>query len=152
MNIIQEIEQYNIKHVFYSDPIKNNIINDSNFIRILYSNKYISLNGIALSFLLINPIIDKYFYKYKATFNTVDNALIIENIKDIEYNLLKLLNINRIPQYKIVEQIQNKSIIFFSNNFKKNANTFILKISGVWYNDIHYGLTYKFIQYNDIVC
>ena len=61
MNIIQTIDQYNIKNVFYSDPIKNNIMSDSNFIRIIYSTSVVSLNGLTLLIPIINPTIEKYF-------------------------------------------------------------------------------------------
>ena len=146
MNIIQKIEQYNSKNIFYSDPIKNNIINDSNFIRIIYSSSYISLNGITLLIPITQPIIEKYFNKYKCSFNTTLNNELIEKIKHIEYTLLNIyLCKDKIPQYKIVEQLQNGIIHFISNNLKKN-NLFILKISGIWFNDTTYGLTYKFIS------
>ena len=146
MNIIQNLDQYNIKNVFYSDPIKNNIMNDSNFIRIIYSTSYVSLNGLSIFIPIINPIIEKYFNKYKCTFNTTINNHIIEQLKNIEHELLYMfLCKDKIPQYKIVEQMQNGIIHFFANNLKKN-NIFILKISGIWFNDTTYGLTYKFMN------
>ena len=37
MNIVKNIEQYNDDCVYFCDPIKNTIMNDGNFIRILYS-------------------------------------------------------------------------------------------------------------------
>ena len=148
MNLIQKIDQYNKKNVFYSDPIKNNIISDSNFIRIIYSTSYVSLNGITILFPIINPIIEKYYNKYKSTFNIIVNNKIIEQFINLEHELLNMfLCKDKIPQYKISEQIQNGSIHFFSNNLKKN-NMFILKISGIWFNDTMYGLTYKFINQN----
>ena len=52
---------------------------------------------------------------------------------------------DKIPQYKIVEQMQHGVIHFFANNLKKNS-LFILKISGIWFNDTTYGLTYKFMN------
>ena len=48
MNIIKTIEQYNENYVFFFEPIKNNILNDGNFIRIVYSTPYFTLNGIYL--------------------------------------------------------------------------------------------------------
>jgi hypothetical protein len=146
MNIIQQIDQYNIKNIFYSESIKNNIISDSNFIRIIYSTPYISLNGLTLFIPIINPIIEKYFNKYKCAFNITLNNQIIEQVKNIEYELLNMfLCKDKIPQYKIVEQMQHGVIHFFANNLKKN-NLFILKISGIWFNDTTYGLTYKFMN------
>ena len=53
--------------------------------------------------------------------------------------------LDKIPQYKIAEQLQYGLIHFFSNNYKK-TNLIILKISGIWINESNYGLTYKFIN------
>ena len=43
MNLVKTISQYDDKSVFFCEPIKNNIMNDGNFIRILYSNQNIVL-------------------------------------------------------------------------------------------------------------
>lgn len=146
MNLVQQINQYNIKNVFYSEAIKNNVICDSNFIRIIYSTSNVSLNGIALDIPIINPTIDKYFNKYKCIFNIIVNNQIIEQLTTLEYDLLNMyLCKDKIPQYKIGEQMQNGTIHFFANNLKKN-NLYILKISGIWFNETTYGLTYKFIN------
>ena len=146
MNLVQQLNQYNIKNVFYSEPIKNNIINDSNFIRIIYSTSYINLNSITIQLPFININIEKYFNKYKCHFNTTINHQLIEQLKNIEYELLNMyLFKDKIPQYKISEQLQNGIIYVYLNNLKKN-NLYILKISGIWFNDTTYGLTYKFIN------
>ena len=146
MNIIQTITQFNVKNVFYFEPIKNNVITDSNFIRIIYSTENISLNNITLLISFNSPNIEKYFNKYKCTFNTLLNNELIEQIKNIEFDLLKTIALlDKIPQYKINEQLQNGLIHFFSNNYKK-TNLIILKISGIWFDASSYGLTYKFIN------
>ena len=46
MNIVKTIDQYDENYVFFCDPIKNNIMNNGNFIRILYSTSLFVLNGI----------------------------------------------------------------------------------------------------------
>jgi len=48
MNIVKKIEQYNNEHVFFCEPTKNNVMNEGNFVRIIYSNENIALNGIYL--------------------------------------------------------------------------------------------------------
>ena len=50
MNILLPIDQYANKHIYFSRPIKNMIINDSNFIGIIYSNNNIVLNYIFFHF------------------------------------------------------------------------------------------------------
>ena len=152
MNIVQNIEQYDEKKVYFCDPIKNNIMNEGSFIRIIYSTATFSLNGITLNILLNQDIIfEKYYNKYKCFFNIQTHKKLIEQIQHIESNLLKKSNIkNKIPQYKIYEQLKNGNIKIFSEILEKsnNDNMFMLKISGIWETDYQYGITYKFSKIN----
>jgi hypothetical protein len=152
MNIVKTIEQYDENNSYFCESIKNNIMNDSVFIRILYSTNFFVMNGIYL-YVNLNIInIEKFYNKYKCNFNVALNKELICKIKMIEENLLKKININnKMPQYKIFEQLKNGNIkIFCDNNIIKTNNQFILKISGIWENVQHYGLTYKFMAPNDM--
>jgi len=155
MNIVKTLDQYDDNYVYFFDPIKNNIISDGSFIRILYSTPLFTLNGIYLLIALNDINIEKYYNKYKCNFNINTHHLLIEKIQQIEEKLLeKYIYGNKsfyskIPHYKIYEQIKNGNIKIFCENIKKNNNNlFILKISGIWETDISYGLTYKFIKIN----
>jgi hypothetical protein len=150
MNIVKKLDQYNEGCVFFCEPIKNNIMNDGNFIRIIYSNELFVLNGIYLTFTIISTSIEKYYNKYKIIFDKPFHSDIIERLRDIEENIIKKINIkNKIPQLKIYEQLKNSHIKIFidpkHDTFSSN-NTFILKISGIWETDMSYGVTYKFIR------
>lgn len=153
MNIVLKLNQYCEKHVYFCEPIKNTIMNDGNFIRILYSTNQVVFNGIYLLITLNDIICEKYYNKYKYMFN-INNEFhknLIENLKNIEENILKNINIeNKIPQYKITEQLKNGYIKLFqniqTNNQINKDYKFILKISGIWENNHNYGLTYKFIK------
>jgi predicted methyltransferase len=150
MNIVKTIEQYDENNIYFCEPIKNNVMNDGFFIRILYSTSLFVINGINL-FISLNEVnIDKYYNKYRCSFNTVNHKNMIENVKIIEENLLKNVNIkNKIPQFKIYEQLKNGNIKIFSENIEKiNNNLFMLKISGIWETEFHYGVTYKFVKIN----
>jgi len=151
MNIVLNLNQYNEQCVYFCDPIKNTIMNDGNFIRILYSTNNAVFNGIYLLITLNDIICEKYYNKYKYIFN-VNSEIhqnLIEKLKIIEENILKNINIeNKIPQFKIIEQLKNGFIKLFQNipNIQNNHNyNFILKISGIWETSHNYGLTYKFI-------
>jgi len=150
MNIVKTIDQYNENFVYFCEPIKNNIMNDGNFIRIIYSTPLFVLNGIYLSVNIGYISIEKYYNKYKCIFNVTTHKEIIENLKIIEEGLLKKYNIkNKIPQYKINEQFKNGNIKLFLENADKLSNSnFMLKISGIWETDCHFGLTYKFLKAN----
>ena len=74
----------------------------------------------------------------------------IESLRIIEDGLLRKYNIrNKIPQYKINDQIKNGNIKLFLDSTDKLTNgNFMLKISGIWETETHYGLTYKFLKAN----
>lgn len=151
MNIVKKIEQYNDNYLYFCEPIKNNIMNEGKFIRIIYSTPHFTLNGIYLYIHLNDIQIEKYFNKYKCSFNVQSHRELIENIKITEDSILKKANIkNKVPLYKIYEQLKNGNIKIFNSteNSKITQNSFILKISGIWETDLHYGLTFKFSKIN----
>jgi Zn-dependent M16 (insulinase) family peptidase len=147
MNIVIRIDQYDDKCIYFCEPIKNNIMNDGNFIRILYTNSQVTLNGVHLFIKLNDILCEKYYNKYKCNFDIETHRDIIDNLKVIEENILKKLNVKeKIPQYKIYEQIKNGNIKIFNDIGNKSSSSFILKISGIWETLSNFGLTYKFVK------
>lgn len=154
MNLVKNINQYDDSYIIFCDPIKNNIMSDGNFIRILYSTNNFTLNGIYLFITLKDIICEKYYNKYKCIFNINNHKDLIEQIKSIEENILNKLEYvfyNKFPQSKIYEQFKNGYIKFFQEIQNKSNASFILKISGVWELNSSFGLTYKFININEKV-
>ena len=149
MNIVKRLDQYDENHIYFCDPIKNNIMSDGNFIRILYSTSNMLLNGIYLLLSFDDVICEKYYSKYKCIFDTNKYKNTIDSLKNIEENILnKFYFQNKLPQLKIYEQIKNGNIKLFEE-FNKSSCSFILKISGIWETQFNYGLTYKFIKINE---
>ena len=150
MNIVKNINQYDENNIYFSDPIKNNVMIDGFFIRIMYSTNLFVLNGITLLIPLNDILIEKYYNKYKCSFNINTHRDLIENVKTIEEKLLKAVNIkNKIPQFKVSEQLKNGNIKIFLENVEKiDNNLFMLKISGIWETPTQYGITYKFLKVN----
>jgi len=149
MNIVKTLEQYDDDCVYFCEPIKNNIMNDGYFIRIIYSTPLLMLNGIYISININHIIIERYYNKFKCIFDVTIHKDLIEKIHIIEENIIKKIYIkDKIPQYKIYEQLTNGNIKIFSDNNNNNniTNTFLLKIAGIWETDTYYGLTYKFIK------
>jgi hypothetical protein len=147
MNIVKRLDQYDNNCIFFCDPIKNNIMSDGNFIRILYSTHIVTFNGIYLLIKFNDVIYDKYYSKYKCSFNYIEHIEIIERIKEIEESILSKLDmINKSKQYKIFEQLKNGHFKIFCDKTPKFNNLFILKISGIWETNSSYGLTFKFIN------
>ena len=148
MNLVKTIDQYDNNNLFLCEAIKNNIMNDGNFIRILYSTQDFVLNGIYLLVELNDIVCEKYYNKYKCTFNVIYNKNVIDKIKIIEEEILKKYKTDKSPCYKIYEQMRSGYIKFFSDIEKSQCYSFILKISGIWETQHNYGLTYKFIKIN----
>jgi hypothetical protein len=149
MNIVKKIEQYDDNNIFFCEPTKNNVMNEGNFIRILYSTHNMVLNGIYLLISLNDITCEKYYTKYRCCFNVTTHIETINNLKIIEEEILKKYeNIKKIPQYKIYEQLRNGNIKIFNDIGNKTSCSFILKISGIWETEDKYGLTYKFIKIN----
>ena len=149
MNIVKRIDQYDENNCFFCEPIKNNVMNDGNFIRIIYSTHNITLNGIYLLLTLNDITSEKYYTKYRCNFNVLNHKDIIDNLKIIEEELLKKCEIkDKIPQLKINEQLKNGNLKIFSDVGNNSVCSFILKISGIWETEDKYGLTYKFIKIN----
>ena len=163
MNIAIPTVQFNINNIFFQEAIKNTIMPDSNFFRIIYSDALMMLNGICLEFTLPIMYIDKSFNKFKCNFDKQLNHTLIQTICKAEYDILTKCsekNINKIPIYRISEQLRNGVIKVMNlspttnsttinsttiNSTTNNVNKkFIIKISGIWSNDFEYGLTYKF--------
>jgi hypothetical protein len=63
MNIVKTIEQYDDNCVYFCDPIKNNIMNDGYFIRIIYSTPLFMINGIYIVINIHNVIIERFYNK-----------------------------------------------------------------------------------------
>jgi hypothetical protein len=149
MNLVKTLYQYDVNNTIFCDPIKNNIINDGSFIRILYSNEKFVLNGIYLLVSLNNVSIEKLYSKYKCNFKVQENLETCSILKKIEDDLLKKYITNKIPCYKIYEQINMECIKIFMEIQNIDIGCFVLKISGIWETANNYGLTYKFLQVNE---
>lgn len=162
MNICESIKTFDINNIFYLDPIKNTVIDNSNFIRILYSNQSFSLNGIyiVLKFKNIQKIFQNNKVKILFDLNNSNNLTNINFIKKLEHDLLKncIIN-NKKPYTKLRDQInqgclKNSINVYIDNKNEVIINSeedYILKISGIWESEIEYGLTYKILDTQNLL-
>ena len=149
MNVALNKNDFNINNVFYQNSIPNTVMEQANFIRILYSNELITINGVFIKInMKINNIV-AFYNKYKCIFNANDNTETTNAIKEIERQIIDNYQSNKTPVYKIREQLNSMSIkIFTETNVRKIPSEFILKISGLWETPTEYGITYKFTNIN----
>jgi hypothetical protein len=149
MYIVLELDDFNMNNVFYQEKVKNTVMDNSNFLRLIYSNELFMLNGIFVRFNINLQTIEKSFNKYKCLFDVKLHGDIIFKISMIEKNMIERHYIpNKMPVYRITEQLNNGFIKIFNEAEYTEKNEFILKIYGIWENDSEYGLTYKFIKTN----
>lgn len=151
MNIVIDSDEYNKEYIFLQESVKNNIIDNSKFIRIIYSNNIFVVNTLYIVFNLNVIQIENYFNKYKFVFNVKQNTKPINQLKYIEESILdKVFISNKKPVFRLYEQINSGNLKLFKDNLKlhkiNSDNEFIIKISGIWENDYEYGITYKFVD------
>lgn len=124
MNVFAlQLESYNPNQFFFLEP-KPNIIIDGTFTKIIYTSEDFTLNGIYI-------------------FIPQDNKL-TDTIRRLETNILS--------QYASHSNTQKE---FFIGLFKKqrvpeHTIKTVLNISGVWENESHFGITYKWMEGNTI--
>ena len=114
------------------------------------------MNGLYLHIPFINVGHEKYYQKYKFTFDTHVHRNIITKLVNIEKDILDRTMIDssqKTPQYKVREQLVNGCIKLHLNNtsFDTNNVSLALKISGIWETELNYGLTYKFSKVEQVI-
>ena len=152
--IAENVENIDLNHIIVCDPIKNSVMQYSNFYKIVYSNELLSLNGLYILFNLntINQNKEKILFQYS------DNKICIDKISKIEEYILNLINTSKNKIYKITELLNNGYIKYCYNdnlintitsNNSNNVNNFnkslIFKISGLWETKENIGVTFKII-------
>lgn len=144
---------------------KKNVIIDGHFIKILYSNEYMELNGLYVSFKPFYPtkiIIGggtlnavKSCTKYALEFNPFhfENSDLVNRLCHLERAIIEqyitMEAPNKIAAYNLRNQLMTGSIKIQSineTNFDPAKSIYALKISGVWETNTSVGITVKFIH------
>ena len=87
MNLILTPENYNINYIYFNDSIKNTVIDNSNFIKIMFSNTDLYLNGFYMLITLQDVSLEKYYNKYKCVINEDNtNKVMVGEDDPVEYN------------------------------------------------------------------
>jgi hypothetical protein len=157
MFLCVNLDDFNSEKLLINNKIRNNIITNSFFYRLYYSDNEFISNGVVIVFKLYDVSFEKYFNKNKLIFNDKKNISNIQKLNLLENELLSALKLeNKEKKYLIKEQLDNHilKIINDRNNTLKNIDNcnIIIKISGIWESKTEYGLTFRCIktekQYN----
>lgn len=150
MLLVINYKQFNEKYVDYGYKNDNNIINNSYFYSISYTNSLFSVNYLYIEFKLNNINIENYFNKYKILINDFHvNKKYIDFLILTEKQILNNFSSNQKHNMKLSEQLINNNLKAVCNynieNKKHNLLKLLIKISGVWENNNEIGLIYKII-------
>lgn len=152
MNVVIDINDITNRNIQYYEPISNTVLEDSTFLRIGYSNKLFSTNGLYICTSFNITKVDKYFNKIRYIYDYHKNRAIIETLITLEKTILDNIDIPGIVKtYRLKEQLQTDTISVFDLHDEKCINTnglhiLTLKLSGVWITQTKMGLTYKFLK------
>jgi hypothetical protein len=119
MLLLENIEDYNNQFLILLPSVKNNLIANSLFTRIIYSPPMMAFNGLYLNIQC-----------------SKDN--IIHTLSDIENDILS--------KYHCSKKKKNYVKTVFKYKIPPSSSFVILKISGIWESETTYGLAYKLIN------
>ena len=143
MNLVLPIKEISLANIFLNEPVKNTVVDDSNFIRIIYSNQDFVLNSFYIKVDIYN--------KKSTNFNVgnIETYIInlIDLIDNLERDILNKYSTDKEQNNKLKEQLQYY-IQKFNSNCSETMISYLLKISGIWETNNIIGLTYKFIYFN----
>ena len=153
MYIVLNLDDIRLNNIISTESMRNTVIDNSSFIRLMYSDNNITLNAIYINIPLLNPIYDKYFQKYKCSFSLQTNENLIKKLQELENNILDHMNIyGKVKKLNFSEQLSFGFIKIFLDDLIEPTpdSILVLKISGIWESDTEYGITYKFILVNHL--
>ncbi len=151
---INKIRPY---HLIFKLPIKNQNSKYNHYYKLLYSDSNIHLKYILVKICFQQSYVENndMFYKMKVS----KKDPFFNKIKTLEYTILNSLNksVNKKIVYGCYLDIISRDMLFQSQ-YSTNYQDMYLKISGVWEDNEHIGLVYKFYymmsteKYSNIIC
>jgi hypothetical protein len=142
---------FDFKYIFLGNTINNRILENGKFTRIYYSTPLCSFNGI-YTLLNINDIIESNCnnsFNNKLKINAETNGILLNNIKQLEEKILKVVEIkNKTLSCNISNDLM-KGVLKLNYKHNINISQIMLKISGIWETSDSYGLSYKYYYLNE---
>ncbi len=151
MFIVQNINDIDDHNIYFSESIKNTVLLNGKFHRIIYSTSLYILNTIILNINLHKVTIEQTFNKYKCIYPIDTNISYIKKLEYLEKKILNKINTKKTHVYNMTMQMNSGIIKLFTNtNEIKNKLEVVLKISGIWETEKEIGITYKFMLVNEL--
>lgn len=141
MEYVLDIDNINTHHLIFKLPIKNQNSKYRYYYKLLYSDSNIHLKYILILVRFHQSYVEHRdnFYKMKVS----KKDPFFQKTKMLEHTILNSLNqsVGKKIVYGCYNDLMTKDILYQSPH---NGQEMFLKISGVWEDDEHIGLVYKF--------
>lgn len=151
MYLVLEPDQVRAQYILTHPPVRNTVMPDSDFIRLVYSDSVVALNGLHVLVRLYPQRIEQYFNKYRCTLDMGKSAREVQTISSLEQMVLDQAGVRgKTPVKRITEQLQQGHFKLFAEPTKSRRTgrppVFVLKMSGIWETADEYGVTHKFME------
>lgn len=123
MLLLEHIDCYNKQYLFLLPAVKNNLIANSLFTRIIYSPPMIAFNGLYLTI----------------PFSEVMQSTLLHKLHEIENDILSVYSCSSSKK----KNLHIKQLFIYKSS--QITDKVILKISGIWESETAFGLAYKLI-------
>jgi len=151
MFITLNIENFKEKNILLNDPVKNILRVGCDFIKIIYSDENMIINGIYINITFKNiDIIKKKVDMYKLKMNREENIDEIKSLTRIEEIILGMINKDLIKSYNLRTELLKLKLIKLHgqinlNDGNYNKMDFVIRIFGIWCDNLRCGLNYQII-------
>lgn len=136
-------------YIRYLYPKKNTIM-DGEFTKILFSNRYVTINGL---YLYLPIKFERRSGDNMNHYRGIKDRANFQTIKDLKELELKLLEHYKQCSQKNVQaelilckQLNTGHVRVYQEKNRDNTNVCVLKISGIWESHGKIGLTYKILE------
>ena len=144
MFILLQQSDFFIKNVNFLEK-KMNMIMDGYFTKILFTNSFMTMNGLFFQLPIKKSVYSKS--PYFLQFDPVCHKDLITQMSIIEKQLIQyymsFYKVQKTPVYALKNQLQNGSIKYYKNS---SGGLLYIKISGIWENPNEVGITFKIIE------
>jgi len=141
MNIIYHLNDYKKDNIFLLDT-KKNMLMEGKFTKVLYSN-ILSTIGIYFSINVSGYYINNSLFK-------IDKINDLDILYKIEQDMLEFyktrFNVSKPFNYTLRDTLKSNMMKLYKTS--EYGENIILKISGIWENETHVGITFKFSKVN----
>ena len=144
MLLLLHQSDFSVKNVCFLEK-KMNMIMDGYFTKIVFTNPFMTMNGLFFQLPIKKSIYSKSLYFLQ--FDPVCHKDLITQMSIIEKQLIQyyisFYKVQKTPVYTLKTQLQNGSIKYYKNSV---GGLLYIKISGIWENPTEVGITFKIIE------